>query len=242
MRIGGREIGRGRPVYIIAEAGVAHGGSLDRAIEMIAVAMNAGADAVKFQAYHVDELLHGRATEHADYLRKAQLEWCQLYALNDACRVEDIEFLCSPFDVPSVWMLAGLGIRALKIASPVALKLDVMSAALSTSLPMIVSMGMANWLQVSDYVGDDDILLHCRSEYPARWTELDQEEIIRKSRYGVGYSDHTPDVDTGAKAVKAGACILEKHFTLDDTPTPDLCVSLKPDELAEYIKRARAAQ
>jgi N-acetylneuraminate synthase/N,N'-diacetyllegionaminate synthase len=236
MRIGGREIGPGKPVYIIAEAGVAHNGDMYRAMQMIDAAREVGADAVKFQAYHADELTHGRATGIFPFLCEAQFVGYDFARLQGRCRASGIEFLCSPFDVPSVWMLAGLGVRALKIASPVALKEDVIRAAMFTELPLIISCGMkdAREMPFDQWAR----FLHCVSEYPATWTERDEAKVNHLE----GYSDHTPDVDTGAKAVRAGACILEKHFTLDDTPTPDLCVSLKPNQLKEYIRLAREAE
>lgn len=266
VRIGSAEVGPGRRVYVIAEAGVNHNGSEDAAHRMIDAALAAGADAVKFQAFRAADLATADA-DTAGYQKHAtstssqrtMLESLELPAdaferLAHHCRRDGIEFLATPFGIRDLHMLRDLGMRAFKIASTDLNNLPLLDEVIVTKLPIILSTGASLPEELDATVQrlrerravDRLILLHCVSSYPTPWSQANLRRIPHlKTRYGLptGFSDHTQAIQTGALAVATGACVIEKHFTLDGSlPGPDQAFSLEPGLLAEYVERIRDAE
>ena len=262
VRIGGRPVGPGREVYVIAEAGVNHNGDVTRADEMIVRARQAGADAVKFQAFRADAFVSTEAalagyqrsgtprTSQRDMLKDLELSADDLRRLARRCREEEIEFLAAPFDLASLELLVELGVAAVKIASPELTDVPLLEAAARTGLPLIVSTGAARLDEIAEAVdgmrdagATDLILLHCVSAYPTPFEMQNLKAVatlIERFEVVAGYSDHSVELLSGRLAVGAGASLLEKHFTLDRGDRgPDHAMSLEPGELAEYIRLAR---
>jgi N-acetylneuraminate synthase len=269
-------------VYVIAEAGVNHNGSVDRALEMIDRAVAAGADAVKFQTFRSEQVISRHAVKaeyqqrttgsdesQLDMVRALELDADSHARLAAHCRQRGIQFLSTPFDVPSVGLLQTLGVPLLKVPSGEITNPLLLRAVAATGLPLIVSTGMstlgeveaalallaAAWLGRADAFASDDgqrllhervTLLHCTTEYPAPYDEVNLRAMATmQSAFGlrVGYSDHTPGTTIAVAAVALGAVVIEKHFTLDRTlPGPDHIASLEPDELTALVAAIRATE
>lgn len=266
ITIGPRTIGPQHPVYVIAEAGVNHNGSLQTALAMVDAAAAAGADAVKFQAFTADTLVTAAAPAAAyqrartgaitqrEMLRRLELAPGDFSALRDRCQKKNVEFLATPFSRYDLEVLLRLGVSAVKLASTDLNNVPLAEAAARTGLPLIVSTGAANAEEITSAVqrlrqwdaARRTVLLHCVSSYPTRWHEANLGAVGElRRRFGLhgGYSDHTTSDLTGALAVAAGARVLEKHFTLDrKTAGPDHAMSLEPSQLARYIEGARQAE
>ncbi len=267
IRIGDAVVGPGQRVYVIAEAGVNHNGDVDTAKQMVDVARQAGADAVKFQAFRAERLVT-RSASMADYqkgraagasnqyemLRELEL-WPDAFAeIRTHCRQCGVAFLATPFAPEDVAMLASLDPVAIKIASSDLTNTPLLEAAADTHLPLIVSTGAAKgdeidagvaWLRQRD-AADRLVLLHCVSSYPTDPCDANLRRIAAlANRFGLptGFSDHTTGVETGALAVAAGAVMIEKHFTLNRSQAgPDHSFSLEPDDLAAYVRDIRQAE
>ena len=263
IEISGRRVGAGHPCLIIAEAGVNHNGDPRRALEMIDRAAEAGADAVKFQSFFADEIVtrgapkagYQRGTTDAresqyEMLRSLELHEEQQAELARACERRGILFLSTPYDLRSVALLERLDVAAYKIASTDTTNLPFLRAVARTGRPILLSTGMCDLAEVEAAVAtvraereNGLALLHCTSEYPAPVGESNLRAIGSMARvFGlpVGFSDHTPGIEVAAWSVAAGACIVEKHFTLDRAlPGPDHAASLEPDELAATVRAVR---
>lgn len=265
MRIGPRTIGAGSPVYLIAEAGVNHNGSVDAALRMVDAALAAGADAVKFQAFKATRLASRHAPQAAyqkesagaasqvEMLERLELRPSEFARIRRHCNDVGIEFLATPFSPEDLRILLDLGVRAIKVASPDIINLPLLQAAAESRLPVLLSTGASNLAEIdqahSFLARERDlplVLLHCVSSYP---TKLEQANLPRIAalyrRYGcpVGFSDHTSEIATARMAVAGGVHVLEKHFTLDRAqPGPDHAFSLSPAALGEYVKSARLAE
>lgn len=257
--------------FIIAEAGVNHCGSVERALDMVDVAAGCGADAIKFQTFDTD-LLVSTSAPTADYQRTAVGESRQdrmLRALElpkeahglivERCARRSIEFMSTPFDLGSAAFLVSLGMKRLKVPSG-ELTNDVFLQGLSAlGLPLIVSTGMATLAEVRHAVSvlspgaaacRDGIpalvLLHCTSNYPAHPLDVNLRAMATMaSELGlpVGYSDHTLGINASVAAIALGAVVIEKHFTLDRTlPGPDHAASLEPGGLAELVRSVREVE
>ena len=260
-----RRIGLGHPVYVIAEAGVNHNGAPDAALRMIDVAVEAGADAVKFQVFRTAELATasapaakyqqktGAATQR-ELLASLELSDGVLFKLRGHCEQCGIEFLATPFGTRDVQRLLGLGVSAIKLASTDLNNTSLLRAVVNAGLPMIVSVGAATEDEIRAAVGrlrkwkadERVILLHCVSAYPTPLAAANLGAIrtlAGEFEVPVGYSDHTTSTQIGGWAVAAGACVLEKHFTLDRTAAgPDHAMSLEPRDLRAYIDAVRDAE
>jgi len=265
LSIGGRVIDDSATPFIIAEAGVNHDGDVRRAIQLIHAAHEAGADAVKFQAFSADRLVatdtpacdyqreRAEATSQHAMLRRLELSSESWQALVAAARDRGIRIFATPFGIPDVKLLVDLGMPALKLASSDLTNLPLLRAAGASGLPLILSTGAAELNEADAAVAEltqlgarhRTILLHCVSRYPTLPEECNLAAIgALRTRYAlpVGFSDHTPEAATGALAVAAGAVVLEKHLTLDrGAAGPDHFFSLTPTLFAEYVRLARAA-
>ncbi|GIU85801.1 MAG: N-acylneuraminate-9-phosphate synthase [Acidimicrobiia bacterium] len=261
VRIGSREVGPGRPCYVIAEAGANHDRDLDVARRLIDVAAEAGADAVKFQTYS-GRTLYSTKTPRFDYLGELGAkpphelldeialprDWQPLLAAH--CRDAGIEFLSSPFDRRAVDELDALDVAAFKIASFELVDLPLIGYAAAKRRPVILSTGMATLGEVEEAVetaraaGADGIcLLQCASLYPAPPEVMNLRAIATmRAAFGVpvGLSDHTLGTHIAPAAVAIGADLVEKHFTLDRTRVgPDHPFAVEPAELKELVARIR---
>ena len=252
-------------VFIIAEAGVNHCGDIEKALKMVQVAAKAGADAIKFQTFKADSLTTANAPK-AHYQEKytgnqdsqramlARLELSEgsHELLVQSCQDHGIEFMSTGFDTSSVDMLVALGIKRVKIPSGEITNLPLLRHIATLNLPVILSTGMANLQEVAEAntclmkAGLDESLLsvlHCTTAYPTPFSEANLRCIqTLKSELGlpIGYSDHTLGNEAAVAAVALGACIVEKHFTLDrNLPGPDQFASLEPAELNEFIEKIR---
>ncbi|MGD9823966.1 N-acetylneuraminate synthase [Desulfobacter sp.] len=253
-------------VFIIAEAGVNHNGSLDRAREMVAIAADAGADAVKFQTFKAETLVTKSAVK-ADYQKKtsardeSQFEMLKKLELSHGahselikiCELKGIEFLSSPFDLETIDMLRGLGIQKWKIPSGEITNLPYLRKIASFGQEIILSTGMADLEEIktalfvftkAEIPLNMITVLHCNTEYPTPFQDVNLKamQTIKGSFPGVrvGYSDHTKGIEVPVAAVAMGATMIEKHFTLDKhLPGPDHNASLLPEELAQMVRAVR---
>jgi N-acetylneuraminate synthase/N,N'-diacetyllegionaminate synthase len=261
VQIGSVAVGGSAPTYIIAEAGVNHNGDLSLALEMVSAAAAVGADAVKFQAFSARRLVtpdasaagYQRAGKQRELLERLELQEEDFVAIAGQCAAHGIELLITPFSPEDVAMVTSMGVRAIKVASPDLANPPLLKAAARTGLTVVLSTGAADLKEIAAALdtlaqaGAREVaLLHCVSSYPTPLHEAQLrciETLSKKFGTPVGYSDHTMDLQTGELAVQAGACLLEKHFTLDPTlDGPDQAMSLRPVELGTYINRARAAR
>ena len=266
INIAGREVGRERPCFIIAEAGVNHNGSLSAARQLIDVAVRAGADAVKFQTFKAERLATPDAPKAEYQLRstgaaESQFEMLQRLELSEEahqelmayCQERGILFMSTPFDEGSADFLDELGVAVFKLPSGEITNLPFVEHVARKGKPLIVSTGMAYLNEVERAVRTIEmcanpsfILLHCVSNYPAdhRDANLRAMQTMRESfNVAVGYSDHTLGVEVALAAVALGACVIEKHFTLSrDLPGPDHRASLEPDELAMMVRGIRTVE
>lgn len=260
MRIGGHEIGKG--VYVIAELGVNHDGSVSRALELVDAAAWAGADAIKLQLFRTDMLM-SRAAKLAAYqkasgesdplamLRRLELCAMSMEPIIERAHEHGLGAIVSIFSVELVPEACAQPWDAFKSASPDIINRPLLDAMAASGKPMIVSTGTADAGEVRRALGwlrcaaDRLALLQCVSSYPVpRGQEgLDGIGALALLHTGpVGYSDHTGRAETGALAVMAGAVILEVHLTYDRSATgPDHAASLESADLQRYVRSARAA-
>src|ERR1017187_3834910 len=250
-------------VFIIAEAGVNHNGSLDLALRLVDAAKASGADAVKFQTFRADLLAtrsahkapyQERTTAHAEsqfeMLERLELDAAAHQRLIDHCRQIGIQFLSSPFDTQSADLLATMDVPLFKVPSGEITNLPFLQHLARKGRPLILSTGMSTLGEVEEAVhvlqsaGASQLtLLHCVTEYPAPYAEVNLRAMqTLKTAFGlpVGYSDHTPGIDITVAAVALGAEVIEKHFTLDRSlPGPDHAASLEPSELRQMVEAIR---
>ena len=265
MEHDGMPIGPDNDPYFIAEAGVNHNGNLDLAEELIDVAASAGADAVKFQTFSAERLVTEHA-ETADYQKEqtdfeTQQEMLQQYELGRGDHVQlmqysneqDITFLSTPFDSESADLLNELDLPAIKIGSGDLDNHPLLEHVAAFEKPMIVSTGMGTMEEIHEAYdvitsvdsGAEIVFLHCTSAYPCAISDVHlraMQTIDDELPTPVGYSDHTTLPETPALAVAAGACAVEKHFTIDRSLSgPDHNASLEPDKLQQAISLVETA-
>lgn len=253
-------------VFIIAEAGVNHNGSLNRAKEMVRIAAGAGADAIKFQTFKAENLVtkdavkadyqiqsSGQNETQFDMLKKLELSFDAHLELIEICRQYHIEFLSAPFDLEAIDLLTGVGLEKWKIPSGEITNLPYLRKIASLEQEIILSTGMADLeeiqaaLLVFTNAGlslGQITILHCNTEYPTPLQDVNLKAMMTiKSAFPgvkIGYSDHTQGIEVPIAAVAMGATMIEKHFTLDkNLPGPDHKASLSPDELAQMVKAVR---
>lgn len=265
INIEDRPIGPGHPPYVIAELSANHNGDLDQALRIIDAAQEAGADAVKIQTYRPDTItLKSDAPDFQiteglwagrtlyDLYEWAHTPWEWHEALFAHAAKRGITLFSSPFDPTAADLLQDLGAPAFKIASFEAVDLPLIRYVASKSKPMIISTGMADLEEITEAVdaaragGCTELaLLHCVSGYPAPASDYNLATLMdMAARFGVpvGLSDHTLDNTTAIASVALGACVIEKHMTLDRAGGgPDDSFSLEPAEFAALCHGARTA-
>lgn len=265
MLINNKSIGKGFAPYIIAELSANHNGSKESARQLIEVAKNAGADAVKLQTYTADTMTLNSQVEDFqitdglwqgqtlyDLYKQAYTPWEWHKELFDYARALDLTIFSSPFDSTAVDLLEDLNTPAYKIASFEAVDLPLIRYVAQTGKPMIISTGMADFTEIEEAIetareaGCRELaILHCVSGYPAPAEDYNLRTLIdMRERFDipVGLSDHTLDNTTAIAAVALGACIVEKHFTLDRSRGgPDDSFSLDPSELTALCRNTKTA-
>ncbi len=264
--IGSRPVGPGQPCFVVAEAGVNHNGDLRLAEQLVDAAVRAGADAVKFQTFDPDQLVtadadkpdyQARRTDASesqlDMLRRLELPREAFRRLKAVCDQCGIAMLSTPFDAGSVDFLDDLGVSAFKIAAPDAVHHPLLAHVGRKRRPVILSTGMCTLAEVEDAVevlrnagADDLILLHCVSNYPADPADVNlhaMRTLADAFSVPVGLSDHTLGTAVPLAAVALGACVVEKHLTLDRMlPGPDHHASLEPAGFKQMVDDIRAVE
>lgn len=246
---------------IIAEAGVNHNGDINKAVELIISAKEAGADFIKFQTFKT-ELNISKEAKKAKYqinntgavetqfemVKKLELSFDDFEFLNSKCKEIGIQFLSTGFDFPSIDFLETLNPPFYKIPSGEITNKPYLEQVARKGKPIILSTGMSTIQEIVDAlhvfinmgINKDDItILHCNTEYPTPMEDVNllaMNQISRELNVAVGYSDHTLGIEVPIAAVALGASVIEKHFTLDRTlPGPDHAASLEPNELKAMV-------
>lgn len=257
LTIGKHNIGAGR-TYVIAEIGNNHNGSFGRAIQMIDLAADMGADCAKFQMRHLDEVYRQRTlrkdgedlgTEYVlDLLRRFELSVDNHRHLADHCAQKGILYLCTPWDARSVDILESLGVPAYKVASADLTNLPLLDKLAATGKPLILSTGMSRPEEVRitvDFLNRRNaafVLLHCNSTYPAPLHDINLKWMhqLREVHPLVGYSGHERGINVSLASVALGACVIERHFTLDRAMEgPDHAASLTHAEFKRMVEGIR---
>ncbi|MDP2974566.1 MAG: N-acetylneuraminate synthase family protein [Candidatus Diapherotrites archaeon] len=253
IKIGGREIGSGRPCYIIAEIGLNHNGSAALAKKMISAAKKCGADAVKFQAYKTAKFVDRKQKAMYDFLRKSELTEGQFAELKKYADKKKICFFASVWNFESADLMQKLKAPCFKIGSGELTNLPMLKHVAEKKKPVIVATGMAALSEIRDALNviystgnRKAILLHCVSQYPPAADKLNLRKIQffeKKFHVPVGFSDHSLGNAVAIAAVALGACVIEKHFTLDKTlPGPDQALSADIKELKELVESIRLTE
>ncbi len=258
LKIGNKQVGNNCPCYVIAEIGSNHNQDYQLAIETIDAAVEAGVDAVKFQTFKAKHH-YSKFTPNFKYLDNINVyelieslelnrEWQD--KLNNYCKNKNIEFLTSPCDIDAIEICEKLDLAAYKVASFDITDQSLIKKMADTGKPVILSTGMADLIDlytaletINKSGNDNTILLQCTSLYPAP-VNLSNLRAIQtmKGTFGclTGYSDHTEGHQIVLAAVTLGACMIEKHFTLDRTmPGPDHKFAIEPEELKSMVNQIR---
>lgn len=261
LSIGDRKIGPGQPCFVVAEIGNNHNGDIDRAMALIDAAKAAGADSAKFQMRKLDEVYRASSLNGAeddlsveytlDLLRRFELSTADQKRLLDYCNQVGILYLCTPWDPTSVKILDGFGVPAFKVASADLTNLPLQAAMAATGRPLIASTGMSTTAEIEaaiDFLngkGATFVLLHCQSTYPAALHNINLRfiERLREMHPLIGYSGHERGNSVTLAAVALGACVVERHITLDrNMEGPDHAASLEPSEFAALVSGIREVE
>jgi N-acetylneuraminate synthase len=267
VRINGKPIGPGAPVYLIAEMSANHQRSFEEAVKIVHAAADAGADAVKLQTYTADTLTIDARQEYFrvgggtlwdgrtlhDLYAEAHTPWEWQPRLQEVAASRNLDFFASAFDPTAVAFLESLNVPVHKAASFELVDLPLIEVMARTGKPLILSTGMASEGEIGEAVeaaraagARQIILLKCTSAYPAPPEEMHLRTIpYLASRFGVpvGLSDHTLGIEVPVAAVALGACVIEKHFTLSRAiPGPDSAFSLEPHEFRQLVNAVRKTE
>lgn len=253
-------------VYIIAEAGINHDGTLDKALRLIDVAAAAGADAVKFQVFNTKRMTSSTAPKasyqvertskdetQAEMLKNYELPAGAFAKLADHAQTRGIDFICTPFDEESVDIVAALKPAAIKVSSGDLTNHPLLKRIAVKGRTVILSAGMSTLGEieaalrvVQDAHAPQVVVLHCTSNYPVDPKDVNlraMETIRRAFAVPVGYSDHTLGTEVAIAAVAMGASVIEKHFTLSRSDEgPDHAMSLEPRELQTLVHSIRLVE
>lgn len=265
IKIGRKTISTGSPVFVIAEAGVNHNGRLDLALKLVDAAAEAGADAVKFQTFKAEQVVTAQG-EMAEYQKRnigkteSQIEMIRKLEMGDdwypplikRCKERKIIFMSAPHGhIESADFLKKLDMAVYKIASGDLVNRPLLEHIARFGKPMIISTGMANMHEVKEAIGwikkagnHKIIVLHCTINYPCPLAEVNLAAMKTMMREFpdvlIGYSDHTEGSQVATMAVALGACVIEKHLTLDkNLPGPDHKASSNPQEFRQAVEEIR---
>lgn len=252
--IAGRRVGGAAPCFVIAEAGVSHFGDFDKALKLVDMAVEAKADAVKFQVFDIDQMIAGESPEWKARLGGRVLPYADFAKLQEYCTRKGIIFFATAHEEQSLEFLNSIEVPVFKIGSGELNNIGYLRQVASYGKPVIYSTGMHDLddvrlgLETMTADGNTDIaVLHCVTQYPAPAEEVNLRamDLLRES-FGciVGYSDHTEGHLIPLAAVARGAEIIEKHITLEfDIPNAqDWKVSCGPEDLADFIKKIRVIE
>ncbi len=248
-----------KPVYIIAEAGVNHNGSVDMAFRLVDQAKHAGADCVKFQTFRAEKIVTAaspkanyqlevtdKSESQFDMLKKLELDRDAFARIKAHCEKVGIHFMSTPYNPEDAELLNGLDVDAFKIASGQLVELPFLKQVALYGKRMIVSTGMADMAEVKEAVeairstGNQDlVVLQCNTDYPSRVEDVNIRAMLTmrdEMKVRVGYSDHVPNNHACFASVALGAEMIEKHFTLDNNlPGPDHSSSLEPEAFRQLV-------
>ena len=246
--------------FIIAEIGVNHNGSVDLAKEMVKSASICGVDAVKFQTFVSEDLVTENAktakyqenntneNSQLEMLKKLELSFDDFHELKTYAEDCGVIFLSSPFDFKSVDLLEKLNVSLYKLGSGELTNFELIDYVLKTNKPIILSTGMATLDEIKETYNhiknkDNLVILHCITGYPTSFEEANLnfiKTLQNELDVPIGFSDHSPGIELPIAAVALGACVVEKHFTLDKTlEGPDHKASLNPDEFRAMVSAIR---
>lgn len=257
IQIGHFKVG-GERTFVIAEIGNNHNGSLERALKMVDLAAEMGADCAKFQMRHLEQVYRKRSltkngedlgTEYIiDLLNRFELSLDEHRRVADYCREKGILYMCTPWDLQSIDVLEGFGVPAYKVASADLTNLPLLDALCKTGKPLILSTGMSTQKEVQtvvEFLNKREakfVLLHCNSTYPAPFHDINLNWIpsLKRIHPFVGYSGHERGIAVSLAAVALGACVIERHFSLDrNMEGPDHAASLEYKEFSDLIRGIR---
>ena len=266
IKIGTQWVGYGEPVYIIAEAGVNHNGDVQIAKQLVETAKSCGADCVKFQTFKAERVatatapkaryqaeITGTRESHLEMLKKLELSSQAQHEIADHCNRVGIEFLSTPYNFEDIDLLESIGVNAYKVASGQIIEPEFLKAIARKGKPVIISTGMAVLSEVEQALNAlhethnaQVVVLQCTTDYPSIIEDANLLAIqTMRDTFSipVGYSDHTTDSTACLVAVGLGACVIEKHITLDKTMLgPDHQSSASPDEFRRLVGLLRKAE
>ena len=262
IKIENKVLQRDGKTFIIAEAGVNHGGNMDLAKQLVDIAVDAGVDAVKFQAFRTSELIiqnvkkapyqtktTDKAESQSDMLKKLELQKEQYIELKEYCQKKNIIFLITPFDETSLKELEEIGVVAYKVASTDTTNLPFVKKIAQTKKPIFLSTGMSYLEEIRSALAEiytynkDVVLMQCTANYPIQDDEANLNVINTfQENFNIltGYSDHSIGIGAAPYALPMGVCMIEKHFTINKADEgPDHLASLDPKELKELVREVR---
>jgi N,N'-diacetyllegionaminate synthase len=262
VEIGNKKIGKNKPVFIIAEAGVNYNNKLSLAYKMIDIAAKAGADAIKFQTFKAKNIQlrnsikpnYQKSIKNTNYynlIKKLETSFDDQIKLFNYCKKKNIIFLSTPYDDESLDFLTQHNVAAFKISSSDTTNHLFLESVLKKRKPVLLSTGLTSRKDVDLTVKLVEkfkmkkklVLLQATSDYPTKSIDVNLRvipEYIKKHNVLVGFSDHTQDFTASLGAIAMGACVVEKHFTISKKLSgPDQKSSLEPRELNEWIKKIR---
>jgi N-acetylneuraminate synthase len=261
IEIGGRKIGDGHPTYIVAEIGINHNGNLDIAKEMVRSAKETGADAVKFQKRTIELCVPKEQRDimretpwgyisYMEYRERVEFEKEDYEKIDQLCRELEIDWFASVWDEPSVDFMEQFNPVCYKMASASLTDHSLLKKVRKTGRPMIVSSGMSTFDQIEEaiqVIGQENLLLaHSTSSYPCDPQELNLrmvETLLKHFRCPIGYSGHEVGLITSVVAVALGACMVERHFTLDRAMWgSDQSASVEPGGFRRLVKYIRVTE
>lgn len=261
MKIAGKAVGESNPAFIIAEIGNNHNGSLERALQLVDLAVDMGVDCAKFQMRNLDAVYRKSSLNKSgddlgaeytiDLLKRFELSLADHQKLADYCRAKGILYLCTPWDKDSIINLEKIGVEAYKVASADLTNLPLIADLVAAAKPLILSTGMSTTDEIRktvDFLNESKAsfaLLHCNSTYPAPFQniQLSYMETLRAIHPLVGYSGHERGIAVSIAAVALGAKIIERHFTLDrNMEGPDHAASLEPKDFKALVEGIRQVE
>ncbi|TDM46081.1 N-acetylneuraminate synthase [Macrococcoides goetzii] len=249
-------------VYIIAEIGVNHDGSVDKAKQLIDRAKDCEVDAVKFQSFKAENIvsknfqkaeyqkIENKNETQFDMLKQLELTEQDLVELKKYAEVKNLDFLCSPFDIESISFLNNLGIKKFKVPSGEIINYPYLRALAKTKKQVILSTGLCTFSEIDNAVRilyeegcNDLVILQCNTEYPTPFEDVNLNVIKSlKEMYNIniGFSDHTVGDEAAIAAVALGATVIEKHFTLNSCDEgPDHKASMEWTDFKELVRKIR---